>query len=246
MSWARGRRARCSATTLTTPSLRSEPAADQQRRRLTGDLAVPGPAALRHHHVDQAGLVLQVEERDPPRGRRPLAVGDDAADRTLDPGSGRRSSVDVTTPSASSSLAHEPSSGWPSGDTPVAHRSATASSTVVHPRQLGAAAPVTTAGQPAGPDLRRRARGPQRRAPVAARSMANAPAVASASSWRGVSDGTRRARSSICTARTAGRPRSRSARSAPMPRTEPMPEPHRHPVPRLSRTARASPSAARR
>src|SRR5690606_7383338 len=58
-----------------------EAAADEQGRRGAGDDAVALPAAAGDHDVDQAGLVLEVDERDPRRGRRALAVGDHTADQ---------------------------------------------------------------------------------------------------------------------------------------------------------------------
>ena len=53
-----------------------EAATDQHRRSFPGNLAEPRPAALGDHDIDQAGLVLEVEERDALSGHGALTVGD--------------------------------------------------------------------------------------------------------------------------------------------------------------------------
>ena len=45
-----------------------------------GDLSVTLPTALGDNHVDQAGLVLEVEEGRALGGGRPLTMGDDPTD----------------------------------------------------------------------------------------------------------------------------------------------------------------------
>ena len=57
-----------------------EQAADLERGRGAGDLAEPLPHVGRADHVDQAGLVLEVEEDHALRGRRLLTVRDHAGD----------------------------------------------------------------------------------------------------------------------------------------------------------------------
>src|SRR3546814_12987126 len=56
---------------------------DDQCRRRAGHLAVRGPAALRDDAVDEASLVLQVDEGGAAGGGRALAVGHDVGDDHL-------------------------------------------------------------------------------------------------------------------------------------------------------------------
>ena len=74
---------RCSARMLMTSLLAFQDAADHQGRGAGGDPAEPRPAALGDDDVDEAGLVLEVHERDALGGGRALAVGDHAADDHL-------------------------------------------------------------------------------------------------------------------------------------------------------------------
>ena len=113
---------------------------------------------------------------------------------TLDPGSAVRRSSAVRTPRAASA-SRTNRVGWPSGDTPVAQRSATAMACSSIPGRQGACTPETMPGSRPGLD--------SLTAPAAhsasRRDMpkqANAPAVANDSSCTSVSAGTRRTRSS--------------------------------------------------
>ena len=115
--------------------------------------------------------------------------------------------------------------GWPSGDTPVAHRSATASSIGVIPGNLGAASPVTMPGNRPGRDcaVAPTVHSAMRRS--SPKHSPNSPPVAIASNCTSVSDGTRRTRSSVSVnSPPAVRTDSiSSASSEPMPRTDPIP-----------------------
>ncbi len=143
---------------------------------------------------------------------------------TIEPGSGSHSCADVSTPSFVSS-SRTKIVGWPSGDTPVAHKSATASSTGVMPGSRGAASPVTTPGSRPGRDwaVAPTVHSAMRRSRP--KHSPNSPPVAIDSSWASVSDGTRRTRSSVSVnnppaLRTAS---ISSANSEPIPRTDPIP-----------------------
>src|SRR3954447_26917383 len=142
-----------------------QPSSDEHRRRRPRHAPVPGPAALRAHDVDEAGLVLEVEERHARCGGRPLPVGDDAPDQRplawLDGGEAGRGDdaqrVEV--------LAHE--AGWvavgaDAGGPQVRHRLLPRR----HARQRRRLRPGDDAGQAVCASLRDRAAGPERLAPV--------------------------------------------------------------------------------
>ena len=139
-----------SATTLVTPSTRSSLPRTTSAARLPRHPPVALPQARRADHVEHPGLVLQVEERDPARGRRPLPVGDHAADQHPRPSStvDRPRAIEHARPRSSWSRTNWV--GWLSGDSPVAHTSATAVSTSSMPGSVGASAPITVPGSRSG------------------------------------------------------------------------------------------------
>ena len=102
--WAASARPAWSARRLSTPSAFSSMPAHHQRRAGAGHPPVALPQPRRADDVEHAGLVLEVDERDAARGRRPLPVGDDAADAA--PAARARSGA------AARSAARRPRSSW--------------------------------------------------------------------------------------------------------------------------------------
>ena len=129
-----------------------------------------------------------------------------------------RRSTAVTTPSAARRRRRN-RVGCPSGDTPVAHRSARATSEAPMAGSDGGSVPVTTPARRAGP-VAASAPAAHRASLRSTSKAANAPAVANAS-MAGRPGSTRRWRSSID---VYGRPAAMaSARSPPMLRTDSIP-----------------------
>ncbi len=150
------------------------PPADHQRRARACDHSVARPEPLRTDHVEHPGLVLEVEERRPARGRGTLPVGDHPADLDALPLLDRRDPGHANAP-RSSSAARRCVTGWPSGVIPVAHTSAIVSSTADMPGSAGASRPDRGAREPVVAHARPRHRAcpppprPPPRAPPAAR-----------------------------------------------------------------------------
>ena len=142
-----------SARTLMTSPWRSSTPRTSSAGAPVRHPAVAGPAPLGHDDVDEAGLVLEVDERDALGGGRALAVGDHPADEHLRAVGTTSSAAARRSPRRGrSSSSRQNRVGWPSGDTPVAHRSATASSRGSMPGSVGASAPVTMPARRPGVD----------------------------------------------------------------------------------------------